>query len=88
MTTRVSKTNCLICGTILDAVSGVGADRGPKPGDPIACIRCGAIATIGDDGALRMFTEEEAESLLADDEVMDELRMVVGAIKVLKHLRN
>jgi hypothetical protein len=89
MTTRVPETYCLNCGTILDAVSTPDdANCVPTRGDPIACLRCGAVATVGDDGALRPFTEEEAVALLADDETMANLRRAVGAINVLRHSRN
>lgn len=89
-TTRVQETKCLGCGATLDAVSDVssGAKSAPNPGDPIACLKCGGVATINDSGAICPFTEDQARELAADEGMLRELRRVVGAIHFLKAARN
>ena len=76
-TIRVPETRCLECGRTLDAVGTLDGTRpDPQPGEPIACLRCGAAMTM-ENGALRGFTDEEMEEL---KEVMDDLARVVRGI--------
>lgn len=85
---RVPETRCLICGKALSAVSAAQGDAKPKPGDPITCIYCGAVCTIGRDGKLRPMTESEASIFTSDEEWMGEMRKLVGVIRFLKAAKN
>lgn len=83
--TRVPLTRCLECGRELSAVgTSDGSPAKPEPGDPIACIGCGAVMTIDAEGALRGFTEEEMDDLTADPEAMNNLALVVRRIHYLR----
>jgi hypothetical protein len=88
--TRVPETNCLGCGAKLNAFGDLtdAATRGPKPGDPIACIRCGVAATVDESGAMRPFTEDEARELEADKDAMRELVRTVGLIYIARAMSN
>ena len=87
---RVPKTNCLRCGATLDAVGDLEQPdaRGPQPGDPILCIRCGAVATIDAAGALRPFTEAEARELEGDATAMREMAKLAHMIYIVRHAQN
>jgi hypothetical protein len=54
-----------------------GTTSTPNPGDPMACIRCGAVMTYDERGALRGFTDEEIDGLASDTETMAELAKLV-----------
>ncbi len=86
---RVKETRCLACDTRLDAIGAPG-EQGtpvPDPGDPVACIRCGAVMTY-ENGALRGFTEKEMDELERDPEAMSELGHMVKGIRFLKYKRD
>lgn len=85
---RIPATKCLECGHGLNSIGAIIDERGPQPGDPIACIRCGAAMTIGEDGKLRGFTKTEMDELLADTEAMNDLAQMVKKIHLLKHAQN
>ena len=86
---RVPDTKCLECGRKLDAVGTMdGTVPRPKPGEPIACLRCGAAMTMGENGALRGFTEAEMDELVADTEAMDELARMVARIHFVRATQN
>lgn len=86
---RVPAKPCPECKHPLNAIGSIqDGDRGPQPGDSIACLRCGAVMTLGADGALRGFTEPEMAELMADTEGMDELARMVKRIHLLKHAQN
>lgn len=88
--TRVPETKCLECGHIVNAVgnASAGEPTPPEPGDAIACIECGAVATIDASGALRPFTEEEAHALTSDPEWWAQIHSMVRRIHLLKHSVN
>jgi hypothetical protein len=82
---RVRENQCLLCGAKLDAIGTTdGSDyHEPKPGDPVLCIKCGATMTW-ENNRLRPFTDEEAERLANDPDLMKELTRATGAILFLK----
>jgi hypothetical protein len=89
--TRVPETKCLVCGVKLNAIGDLDdgtPDRGPKPGEAVACIRCGAVATVDEGGALRPFTDDEARELEADAEAMADLAGLVRRIQIVRAMRN
>ena len=90
MTKRIPVTQCLECGTTLSGIGDLedGDGPAPGPGDPVACIRCGAVATVDGDGALRGFTDREMDELIADRAAMDGLARLVQNIHLLKHQVN
>ena len=90
MTKRIPVTQCLECGTTLSGIGDLekGDGRGHVPGDPVACIRCGAVATVDGAGALRPFTEAEAHALTSDAEWCAALARMVRSIHLLKHQTN
>lgn len=87
---RIPPTNCLECGYRMDAIGTMdGSVPRPKPGDAIACMKCGAVCTVEDDGRhLRGFTDAEMTDLVADNDRMDQLAHLVKGIHFLKHLQN
>lgn len=83
--TGVEPVNCLGCGRRMNALGPVDcAPSTPAPGDPVACIRCGAVMTY-EAGKLRGFTEREMAELTADAEAMNHLAMVVKRIHFIRH---
>jgi hypothetical protein len=85
---RVPAAKCLECDNTLNAIGSFdGTAPAPKPGDPVACIRCGAVMTF-EAGALRGFTETEMDELIADTEAMDELARMVKGIHFVRTRRN
>lgn len=85
---RVPETRCLECGHTLDALGTLdGTPASPKPGEPVACIRCGAAMTF-ENGRLRPFTEAEIDDLLGDRETMADLARAVRNIHLLRHAQN
>lgn len=87
---RVPEHRCLNCGARLNAIGvhgqGLPAEM-PEPGDPVACMRCGAVATW-EDGEIRGFTDAEMDALIADTERMDELARLVKGIHFLRGAQN
>lgn len=86
---RIEECICLDCGRQLDAIGSPdnGPCREPRPGDPIACIRCGAVMTY-EAGHLRGFTDAEMKQLVADTETMDELAHLIKGIHILAHMEH
>jgi hypothetical protein len=77
---RIPQSVCIECGVHLDTVSSLDHTVArPKPGDPIACLECGAVMTMEND-KIRPFTIEEADSLLADKAAVIHLLQVVKRI--------
>jgi hypothetical protein len=77
------------CGNRLDAIGTAdGTAAMPSPGDPIACIRCGAVMTIDENAKMRGFTEPEMDELTSDVEAMNNLSRMVQRIHVLRHAAN
>lgn len=85
---RIPETNCLVCRQVLTGISATEGDAKPKPGDPVACINCGAVCTVDDFGDLRPFTEAEAKVLREDDEWMAQVRKLVGVIQIVNAVKN
>ena len=50
----------------------------PKPGDASVCLYCAALCVFTADGGLRIPTEEETASMLADPFVIKILETVVA----------
>jgi len=88
-TTAIHEHDCLLCGKHVDSVSNAegGARKAPNPGDPVACIRCGAVMTY-ERGRLRPFTDAEAKDPMRDEACMRTLRRVVGAIHLVRAGQN
>jgi hypothetical protein len=84
----IPTTSCLHCGTRLDSISDTNGVTRPQPGDPVACIRCGAVATVDDLGSLRPFTPKEARELADNADLMRQLRRLVGLIHFVTGARN
>lgn len=88
---RIPQQRCLnpLCERPIDAIGTLdGIDPPPKPGDPIACMRCGQVFTADASGRLRPFTEQEAKDLIDDPQAMRELRQVVGSIHAVRLMTN
>lgn len=60
----MSEAKCPHCGEVLSGISNLTGEQKPAPGDPIACIFCGAIMTVDDSGNLCPFSEEQAAIFL------------------------
>jgi DNA-directed RNA polymerase subunit RPC12/RpoP len=85
---RVAEARCLECGHTFNAIgTGDGRVPDPQPGDPVACIDCGAVMTF-EDGKLRGFTEAEAYDLIADRKTLDDLARLVRNIHLLRAGQN
>jgi hypothetical protein len=85
---RVPETRCLECGCKLDAIGTMDGTRpDPRPGEPVACVRCGAVATF-ENGRIRGFTDKEVEDLLCDEAVMNELAHLTRAVHLIRHMQN
>lgn len=83
---RIPETRCLECRRKLDAIGTADpATEGatPNPGDPVACIGCGAVMTF-ENGRLRGFTEREMDALEADEDTMKALARIVQHIHFLR----
>ena len=53
--TKVSaEPRCPSCSYLLDGVTNVTGDTGPKPGDYSMCVRCGAVLRFGAGLQLRL----------------------------------
>jgi hypothetical protein len=80
---RIPRQKCVACGEVVTALGDPdGGAAAPEPGDPIACMYCGVVATIGRDGLLRPLTEAEAAALMKDAEHVAALQKLVESIKV------
>jgi hypothetical protein len=83
-TVAIPETRCLECGHTFNAIgTGDGSVPAPHPGDPVACIDCGAVMTF-ENGRLRGFTEAEAYDLIADEKTLDNLARLVRNIHLLR----
>lgn len=83
---RMADAKCMECGRPLNAIGSIDSTAPlPKPGDPVACLRCGAVMTI-EGGVLRGFTDAEMNGLVADDEAMDELAQLISKIHFVRHM--
>ena len=49
---RTPTSGCPVCGTTLDAASGIATARAPEPGDVSVCLYCGTMLTWAEDMAL------------------------------------
>jgi hypothetical protein len=85
--TRIQATRCPQCDARLSAVGDLEDGRGPQAGDPVACLRCGAIMMF-EAGGVRGFTDAEAEELLSDHEAMDNLARLVRNIQLFRAVQN
>jgi hypothetical protein len=78
----IPRQNCIACGAFVSAIGDPSGEApNPEPGDPVACIHCGVVATIGRDGLLRPLTEAEAAALMKDPEHVAALEKLVKRIK-------
>lgn len=79
---------CPRCHKIQDAVTNAPSNptsRGPEPGDAIACLYCGSVNVVNEDGTdLRLPTEDE-QALFDNDPVVQE---AVAIIRRYNQLRN
>jgi hypothetical protein len=70
---RVKDSNCLACGELCTAASGVdvkpGADR-PEPGRITVCLFCGHIMAFAEDMSMRELTNEEARDVAGDPRIL------------------
>lgn len=85
-TRRITPKPCLRCGVPLNAIGMIteGDARGPQPGDPVVCIRCGGVMTM-ENGELRGFTDAEMDELTADAETMADLARMVQRVYLVRH---
>lgn len=82
---RVPQTHCAGCNATLNAAGTVdGSPYRPKPGDPIACLKCGAVMTVNAAGAVVGFTDAQMAELMADPVAVIELARVVRRIKFIR----
>ncbi len=85
MTTRTPLNSCLHCGCKFDAVSSPdGADRTPTPGSLSVCLKCGAVAKLGDDLTVEPLTEKEIRDIEADPETIGFLHRLVAGIHFIQ----
>ena len=61
-----SDNACLKCGRVMPAVTGVGNNAAPDPGDAAICFDCGHIMVYADDLSFREATRGEIKALKGD----------------------
>lgn len=87
-THRVPRSDCLHCGhilTVVGTIDGTDSPR-PRPGDPVLCMACGAVATVDETGLMRPFTPEEFDELRKDPIAIRDIRYAAGRLKVMWQL--
>lgn len=82
--TRTPTQMCLNCGKLIDAASGVGHSRWPKPDDITVCIGCGHIMVYTNALHLREPTASELFVL----SFRPDIQKVVATIKELARKRS
>lgn len=80
-TTRVPKSICPTCQTILSAATDFTHGAAPKPDDITICINCGTILCFKEDMTLRLAVQ------LDIDHALIELVLYSSAIKELNRRR-
>jgi hypothetical protein len=86
---RVPESLCPECGNKLNtAGTPDGGPGAPSSGDLAVCIRCGAVQIYGADLRARGFTEAEKRDLLANQELLRQLRSAVERIHFIRHSIN
>jgi hypothetical protein len=68
--TRVPEAACLGCGKVMDAASGLGTKRKPKPGNIGVCLYCGHLQAYGWDLKFRPLTDEEMLEIAGDERIV------------------
>jgi len=68
---------CPVCGALNEAWTAMNGLRRPKAGDASVCLYCAALCVFTVGGGLRIPTEEETASMLADPFVIKLLETVV-----------
>lgn len=63
ITSTMPPAMCPTCAKKLNRASSDSTTDGPNPGDVTVCLHCGAILAFKDDMSLRVFTDEERETL-------------------------
>lgn len=85
--THMPPSNCLDCGKVLDAATGITGGT-PAAGCLSICIYCGAVTMYGDDLRLRPLTEVEIEDIQKDIETVKLLKRATSLIHFYKAARN
>ena len=63
-------SQCLSCGSELDASTGVYDAGLPKPGDITLCLYCGHIMAFAGDLGLRELTDSEARDVAGHPKIL------------------
>lgn len=66
-----------------DATSAQFNEARPKPGDISICAGCGVIATFDEDLRVVPMTEHQANEMLSNPKMVEQLKRVVGVIHFL-----
>jgi len=69
--THVPEPRCVECGRHINVIYSEALR--PRPGEPVACELCGAVATIDAAGYLRAFTEAEFDAIVQDPDAIQAL---------------
>lgn len=77
------------CPTCKNNLNAIGSDdgstgRGPMPGDPVVCLRCGSVMTVDSAGELTGFTDKQMDDLVADREFMNHVARLVRRVHFLR----
>jgi hypothetical protein len=68
--TRGPETHCLNCGKLVDAGTGVGHQRQPRPGGIALCLYCGHLQAYDDTLKMRPLTDEEMIYVAGDEVIL------------------
>jgi hypothetical protein len=69
-THRMELQPCINCGNAVDAVSSLGGDDAPMPGNLAICVECGHIAIYDDNLKYRELTIDELMKISCLPEIM------------------
>jgi hypothetical protein len=68
--TRHAESACLGCGKVIDAATGIGHKRRPKPGDITICLSCGHLQAYDWGMRLRALTDKEMFDVAGDEQIL------------------
>jgi hypothetical protein len=68
--TRTQPNACLDCGKVMDAATGIGHRRKPRPGSISICLDCGHIMAFDWQLKFRPLTDEEVLAIAGDPVVI------------------
>jgi len=82
-TTRTPSSQCLKCGSKLDAHANMG-DASPQPGDISVCAYCFTISKFDSNLDLQPLTRNELTELKKNEQVWSLIDSAITALKIAR----